>query len=309
MKLLNYKHDKHLVLTVIVLVILPTTLGISNYYSEIYYEKIFSFFLIYFNDGYLGFQIINSFQYVTFIVMLIVYPLYPLITSLNKHFSKRNPRIAIFEYDFIRKIAYALFPFFILSVAFIVVPRMIQENPLSIIIIFLGDPVLISLFFSIMGAILFIVGSALLRIILLNRTKDFNYYFANMIFKIIIEEKDNAERMRYLIRGLSSYNKYVRKILGLQINDIKKIYSKVISDPEMEICKLIRDLSMAFEDNDKLKLIKYLIRFMKITDSEQFLVKESIGKKLVDWGGILGTLASTIAAILGALATLKIPGF
>jgi hypothetical protein len=36
--------------------------------------------------------------------------------------------------------------------------------------------------------------------------------------------------MKYLIEGLTFYNKYIRRTLGLQINDLKMIYSKIIAD-------------------------------------------------------------------------------
>jgi hypothetical protein len=48
---------------------------------------------------------------------------------------------------------------------------------------------------------------------------------------------------------------------------------------------------------------------LKVANTEQFLIKEPIGKKLEHWGAILGTMASTFAAVIGALATLQIPGF
>jgi hypothetical protein len=308
MKLLDHNYDKHLLISIMVLIALPILLGSSNFFSEVYSEKIISFFLVYFDDPYLGFQILYSFQYIVFAVMLVLYPIYPFIFSIEKYFSKRNPKSAVSEYEILKKIVYSLFPFFIFAVAFMIVSRIIQEDPLSNLVLSLGDPTLVSLFLTSIGVIFFVVGSAMLRIILLNKSKQFRFYLAKMSFRALSKEGDEVERMRYLIKGLSSYNKYIRRNLGLQINDLKTIYSRIVSDPTIDKSHSVNELSVAFEDNDKLKTIRCLTGLLKIKDTEHFLVKESIGKKLQDWAGILGTLASAIAAILGALATLEIPG-
>jgi hypothetical protein len=160
-----------------------------------------------------------------------------------------------------------------------------------------------------MGVTFLIVGSALLKIIMLNSRKEFRFYFAKTSFRVISKEEDNVEKMRYVIRGLNSYNKYLRRNLGLQISDIKRIYSKIISDPTLDKFTSIDKLSMAFEDNDKLKAVTCLSELLGVKDSDQFLTKEPIGKKLEGFVALLGTMVSTFAAIIGVLTIFKIPGF
>jgi hypothetical protein len=309
MKLLKHEYDKHLIITLIVLIALPVLLGTTNFFSSgIYNERIIRFSLIYFNDPYTGLWIVYSFQYIVFAVMLILYPIYPLIFSIEKYFWKRNPRVAIAEYDLLKKITYALFPFFILALALMIASRITPENQLSSIINSLGDSMFEPLVYSILGVIFFVVGSALLRIILLNTSRHFGFYIARMAFRAITEERDDVERMKFVIKGLNSYNMYIRRNLGLQINNLKMIYSRMVSDPTIDRTTSLNDLSKAFEDGDRLKAIRCIFGLLKSKDPENFLVKESTGKKLQEWGGILGTLASTAGAILGAAATLRIPG-
>ena len=40
--------------------------------------------------------------------------------------------------------------------------------------------------------------------------------------------------MGYLIMALNSYNSYLRRYIKLEINDIKKIYSKLATLPDKE---------------------------------------------------------------------------
>lgn len=308
MNLLDHKYDKHYLVTLIVLIVLPIVLGFSNFFSEIYYARIISFFLVYTDNPYLGFQILYVFQYIIFAVMLVAYPIYPFTFSMEKYFGDRNPWSAIAEYDFLKKIVYVLFPFFILAVGFMILPRIMSEDPLSGLIVYISDSIIISIFFTILGVIFFVVGSALLRIVLLNVNRDFRFYFARISFRMVSKVEKNMEKMRYLIIGLNSYNKYIRRNLGLQINDLRRIYSTIITDPTIDKNRSFKELSIAFEEDDRLKAICCLTKLFGISDTEHFLVKEALGKKLQDWAGILGTLASTTAAILGALGTLKIPG-
>jgi hypothetical protein len=309
MKLLRRHYDNHLLITIIVLVILPILLAFSNFFRYIYSEKILSFSLVYFNDVYFGFRILDLFQYCVFVVMLILYPSYHNILSTERYFGKRDPRSALVEYEVLKKIIYALFPLFIFALVFIIVPRVTKENPLVIVTRLIVEPTLSSLFFTSMGVTFLIVGSALLKIIMLNARKEFRFYFAKASFRVISNKEDDMARMKHVIKGLNSYNKYLRRNLGLEIRDLKKIYSKIISDPTLDKYDSIEKLLIAFEDNDKLRTVKSLSELLRVTDTDEFLIKEPIGKKLQGFAALLGTMVSTFAAIIGVLTAFKIPGF
>jgi hypothetical protein len=311
MKLLSQNYDKHLVVTVIVLVALPILLGSSTFIliNEFYRNQIITFFFRNFDDATIGIQFLASFkplQYVIFVLMLILYPVYPSIFSIENHLSKRNPKSAVTEYQALKKIVYALLPLFFFAVALRISSGITQDNNPLIELVLSLDQLQQSLFLSILGAILFVVASALLRIILLNRSKNFKFYLARLSFRAMsrVEGDDDVERMKYLIGGLSFYNKYIRRTLGLQINDLKIIYSRIITDATVDKNHSMKELCRAFEDNDKLKPIRCLTGLFNVTDPEHFLVKESIGKKLEGWVGILGALISSITAVIGAAVTL-----
>jgi hypothetical protein len=300
MMLLNDVYDNYLLLTITVLVILPVLLALSTFFFSSYKLEIYSYSLLYFDNGYLGFQILSFFQYGVFVVMLILYPIYPSMLSLKKFLVNRNPESAIIEYELLKKTIYILFPFFIFGFAYLV-GGTIEGNPFEIVIKTIGDPILSNLVLSIIGTIFFIVGSALLKIILLIVRKDFRFYFAKTLFRVI-SKKDESEKIEYFVKALNSYNKYIRRTLALEIKELKKIYSRVLSDPNTDKNHSIEKLSEAFEDRDKFQIIKCLSILFKGADTEDFLAKEPIGKKLEDWATILGTMVSTVAAIIGVIA-------
>jgi hypothetical protein len=309
MRSIQDNFDKHLLITLIVLIVLPICLAMSSFAIDIpfFSNPIVDFYIDNFSDydNSLSTQLFESLkilQYAIFVVMLVIYPCYPYLLSLRKYYGKRNPRSVIIEHEVLMKITIVLFPFFIFGLGLIIASRLAEENPLNNVLDSLGnigDSIII-----ISGVIIFVVGSALLRIILLTISKDFRFYLAKIFFRAILNVEDEVEKMKYLINGLSSYNKYIRRALGLQINNLKEIYSKIVSDPAIDISMVIRELSSSFEEKDKLESIRCITELMKVTDLEHFLVKESLGKKLGDLAGIIGTLASTVAAVLGAMITL-----
>jgi hypothetical protein len=69
--------------------------------------------------------------------MLIMYPIYPSALSIEKFFIKRaSQNSAITEYEILKKIVYALFPFFIFGFIYIIGEQTMRlKNPLSFVII------------------------------------------------------------------------------------------------------------------------------------------------------------------------------
>jgi hypothetical protein len=312
MKSLKQNYDKHLVITLIVLVALPILLGFSTFIL-INQEQVITSSILTFNDPEIGINFLYSLyllQFVIFVVMLIFYPLYPLIPSIENHLSKRDLKSALTEYQVLKKIVYALLPVFFFVVALSLIGTGISsvsagqvtnssnQNNLGIIDQLPYSDVTV----SILAALFLALASALLRIILLNRSKHFKFYLARLSFRAMSRVEDDVERVKYLIDGLSFYNKYIRRSLRLQISDLKIIYSKIIADASVDKNRWMKELSQAFEDNDKLRPIRCLTGLFNITDPEHFLVKESVGKKWEERITVIGALGSAIAAVIAVIA-------
>jgi hypothetical protein len=296
---------------IVVFFILPVLLGASTFYKEQFKDDILLDSFKYFNDPFFGFNLLSYFQYGIFIVMLILYPIYPSVFSIEKFFIKKNfQNSPIIEYEILKKIIYVLFPFFVFAFIFILgETTMKTQNPLRIVINTFSNIIPPSVFVISLGIVFFIVASALLKIIVLFSNKESRFYFSKILFKQIANKDSDGDELKYLVKSLNSYNKYLRRSIGLQINDLKNIYSKILSDPNVDKNHTIKKLSLAFEDNDKFKTIKTLSELLNIKDTEHFLTKEPIGKKLEDGATKLGTIVSTVAAIIGVLLTIvEFPG-
>jgi hypothetical protein len=118
--------------------------------------------------------------------------------------------------------------------------------------------------------------------------KDFRFVFAKAYVTVAskyVEYKgkdDMVDRLRYLMRGLDSYNDYLRKQLGLQISDLKRIYSKIGCLPQEERKSEITTIHNSFNNIDRLEPLNHISAFMEMK-TEQFLSKESLAKKGKDW--------------------------
>jgi hypothetical protein len=235
--------------------------------------------------------------------MLLIYPIYPAIFPTEDYFRKVGNCNAIFEYKMLKKTVYVLVPFFVFGLIFLITQRIFLQNPLIEMMRFIPSSFIFYLFIIIIVPSFFIVGSALIKILFLISGRQFRYYFAKAYFSMLLKSEDDVEKMRYLIEVLNSYNKYLRRNLGLQIDDLKKVYSKFLSDSNINKNIAIEEFSSAFIDSDKLRLITCLSNLLKIENTELFLVREPLRKRLQDWATLIGTVASALAAIVRAIAT------
>jgi hypothetical protein len=302
---LNQRYDIHLLIDLIVLILLPILLGTTNIIIDVYATDLIALGILKFNNPGIILTVLQVIEYIVFVVMMVIYPIYP-IFFLEKFMGRGNPKAVIKGYRVSKKIVIGLFPLFILSVALIMTTRISQQNLLSSFVQFFPNPMLASLFITTLGVIFFVVGSTLLRIILLNSDRSFTFYLARTSVDAISEVRDDVDKLRYLITGLNSYNKFIRRNLGLQIGNLKTIYSRIISEDSINRYQLMKELSLSFKECDRLEAVRCLTRYLKIADADQFLSKEPVGNKIGNWLETIVKLTSVFAAISGALITLRI---
>jgi hypothetical protein len=120
--------------------------------------------------------------------------------------------------------------------------------------------------------LLLIVYAILIKILILKNHKGFRRHFAISCFKKALEEDTEVGMMRYLIMGLDSYNKYLKKHLRLQINDLPQIYSNIshIGDKQAFITKI----SVAIEKEKLEPILALLSPFLKNPEKSPLLIKE-----------------------------------
>ncbi|MGB7558614.1 MAG: hypothetical protein WBM37_08875, partial [Nitrososphaeraceae archaeon] len=100
------------------------------------------------------------------------------------------------------------------------------------------------------------------------------------------------------IKATKLYDKYLRRTLNLEINNAKKIYSKILADPNLNKDESMRQISESFESNDKLEPIKSLSKILNIKDTDTFLVDESIGKKIKDMAIFFATIIPVTVTVI-----------
>jgi hypothetical protein len=72
--------------------------------------------------------------------------------------------------------------------------------------------------------------SIVIKLLLEQGRKKFKLYYAKGCFRIASKETtDEIDKARYFMIGLAWYNKYLKKNINLQIKDMIRIRSKVIT--------------------------------------------------------------------------------
>jgi hypothetical protein len=98
--------------------------------------------------------------------------------------------------------------------------------------------------------------------------------------------------------GLNWYNKFLKRNIGLQINDITGIYSKVITDSSLNSNKTLVSMSESFASEDEFEPLRYLSVFFPDTKKEQILARESIRTRIQESSDILIPIITVTLTII-----------
>ena len=149
--------------------------------------------------------------------------------------------------------------------------------------------------------ITFAVIGGFLWIAFNHTNKEFNYYLARECFENIAK-KNEVSKIECIERGLNYYNRYLEKVLKLQIDDINEVISKILADPGVDKYMAIEWICKAFENNEKLKPVSSISTILNIQEAQTFLVKKRVSQKIKDIGTTV--LASIIPAAASLIAIL-----
>jgi hypothetical protein len=256
-----------------------------------------------------------------------IYGLHPAFIRTEKFFSKRGYDNVVLEYEFVKKLLFVIV--ILLAIVLIIlysnlfyqnntltnntstnntltnnnltVSNMLREkpslNPSLIVFDMLREKPSLNPSLIVFSTILtYIAIAAILRIATQNLKREFRFYFAKGCCKIMSNKNDKVEKIKYLFLLLSSYNKYLQRNLKIEINDIKKIYSIILSRETNQQIEIIESICVSLE-GDKLKLARYLFLLQNIPDSE-FYIKVSLFEQLKPIGAFLGAIITIIISII-----------
>jgi hypothetical protein len=299
----------------LVLIIFPTLVLAS----QIGFEEMRLYFIKGLENGSLTIQYVNSniyiyyfiiyFQYSVFVITLVIFPPFPAPHSTEKYFRIRGFENAVIEYEFVRHILLVALALLIIILAFTIILPFIYSYfppPLSTILNprILNEPTVgqeilpLHIIYYLRFYLFIIVSGAFLKLLLALAKPEFRLYFAKGCFKIIKRKQNEADKMKYMIKGINSYNKYIKRWMNLQMSELTKIYSKIGSTSQDERRRIIDLLAASFDKgSDNLELMKILLPFSKLTE-EEFLVEQRVREKIKDLYTLLLPMLTIIVTFI-----------
>lgn len=269
-------------LTVIVLIVLPSAVIISHYFlTEVvinYFKSISTVDTVIENIEYakLAVNLFSVFQTVVFVVMVLIYPPYPAPFSIEKYFVKRGFESAVSEFELVRKVLYVAIPLLIFFTVIDILRPLIEQFVSEDVVAMFTENIV---FYSARGFLFLTVLAGLLKVVFALSRKRFRLYFAKGCLSIAKNSNDEVEKMEYLIKGLDSYNSYLKRHIKLEINEIKKIYSKITTLPSKEKSDTVNRIIKSFESGDTLEPVRYLSS-LHDNNIELFLTEEPLEQKI-----------------------------
>jgi hypothetical protein len=269
-------------LTIIVLIVLPSTVVISHFIlTEVvinYFKNISTIDNIKQNLEYakLSIDLFSAFQIIVFVVMVFIYPPYPAPFSIEKYFIKRGFESSVSEFELVRKILYVGVPLLIFFTVIDLLKPLFEQFVSEEIVSMLTENIV---FYSARGFLFLTVLAAMLKMVFALSRKRFRLYFAKGCLSIAKNSNDEVEKMEYLIKGLDSYNSYLKRHIKLEVNEIKKIYSKITTLPAKEKMDTVSRIIQSFESGDTLEPVRYLST-LHDNKTELFLAEEPLEKKI-----------------------------
>ncbi|HKQ21991.1 MAG TPA: hypothetical protein VJS91_08125 [Nitrososphaeraceae archaeon] len=268
-------------LTIIVLIILPSAVIISHYFlTQVvinYFKDISTIDTVSQNLEYakISVNLFSTFQIIVFAVMVLIYPPYPAPFSIEKYFIKRGFESAVSEFELVRKILYVAIPLLIFFTVIDLLRPLFEHFVSGEIVSMLTNNIV---FYSARGFLFLTVLAGLLKMAFALSRGRFRLYFAKGCLSITKSSNDEVEKMEYLIKGLNSYNSFLKRHIKLGINEIKKIYSRIAILPAKEKSDTVNKIINSFESGDTLEPVRYL---SSLHDSKElFLAEESFEQKI-----------------------------
>jgi len=265
-----------------VLIVLPSTVVISHFIlTEVvinYFKNISTIDNIKQNLEYakLSIDLFSAFQIIVFVVMVFIYPPYPAPFSIEKYFIKRGFESSVSEFELVRKILYVGVPLLIFFTVIDLLKPLFEQFVSEEIVSMLTENIV---FYSARGFLFLTVLAAMLKMVFALSRKRFRLYFAKGCLSIAKNSNDEVEKMEYLIKGLDSYNSYLKRHIKLEVNDIKKIYSKITTLPAKEKMDTVNRIIQSFESGDTLEPVRYLST-LHDNKTELFLAEEPLEQKI-----------------------------
>jgi hypothetical protein len=115
---------------------------------------------------------------------------------------------------------------------------------------------------------------------------------------VVERKKDGVEKIRYLIIALNSYNKFLKRNLGLEF-DNARVCSRIVSSNDKN--QTLNSVVTSFKTNDKLNPINCLSSIGNLPSAEQFLTQKQLSTRIKDMATFLAAVVPVMITILQLL--------
>jgi hypothetical protein len=128
--------------------------------------------------------------------------------------------------------------------------------------------------------------------------RDFHFIMARKWISEAKLKNDLIEQIKYLIAGVSSYNRYLNRNLGLQFDDTRVSSSIICSSSDKN--QIVDEIEKSFSDNsdDKLKPANCLSTIANLQPREQFLRAKRLSTKIKEIFTLLAPIIPVIIAVI-----------
>lgn len=140
--------------------------------------------------------------------------------------------------------------------------------------------------------------SIIIKLVITNSRSLFKLYFAKGCFRIVLKEMSNEiDKAKYFIMGIIWYNKFLKKTINLQINNIDNICEKILRSP-LDNNKILLSISKAFYSNDGFEPLRTILTIFNYKEEEKILIKEPIRTRLKESSDLIIPIITTVITII-----------
>jgi hypothetical protein len=211
----------------------------------------------------------------------------------RKFMERKDSRIQINLYDVLNRILFAeIVVLIVITILLYLIPESTENSTYAWLLV-------VKAFFHFMQIMLIIpIYIIFLYFLPSYLTRDFRFIMAKKCMDVANEEKDKAEKINYLIAGLSSYKKYLKRNLGLEFDDTR-VASNIISSSS-DKNEIVETIEKSFNEDslDKLKPASCLSTFANLEPKEQFLINKQLSTRIKEIGIFLATIIPVLITVI-----------
>ncbi|QLH02999.1 hypothetical protein C5F47_05270 [Nitrosopumilus cobalaminigenes] len=139
--------------------------------------------------------------------------------------------------------------------------------------------------------------SAIWKFLMLLIYTDYRYYLAKSSLELSLHLENEFEKINYLYFGINSYNKYLRRVMKLQIQKTDEVVSQIISNSNGSMNDNIQEIYDSFDLNN-VELIQILKKKYPTNDSkDDVLTGISFKDKVIEWSPLIGIIISVSVSL------------